>query len=213
MAQAVSIAASVLAPGIGSAVSSIAGQVAKSVMGGGSPLGMAGSIFDAFGSIFGQQRQQRPPVFCPPLPLPFSPGPGFPLNNPFGILQQNVGLLNQMLPNLQHALQCFGPGFGGRPGVFDGSPNTFTPAPAPSTGRTPDFSAAAFSAPDSLMAQAQDLLKEKIGPDGKPVPPSQADIFKAQQLMSQANLLAETLSTLLKKIFDIGGKALQNAAN
>jgi hypothetical protein len=207
MAQAVSIAASVLAPGIGSAVSSIVGQVAKSAIGGGGgPLGMAGSIFDAFQNIFGQQRQQRPPVFCPPLPLPFSPGPGFPLANPFGILQQSAGLLNQMLPQLQDAIQCFGGG-GGRGGIFDGTSNTFNPTPTSS--RRPDFSAEQFSAPDSLMAQAQDLLKP--GPNGEP--PSQQNIFKAQQLMSSANLLAETLSTLLKKIFDIGGKALQNAAN
>jgi hypothetical protein len=203
MAQAVSIAASVLAPGIGSAVSSIVGQVAKSAIGGGGgPLGMAGSIFDAFQNIFGQQRQQRPPVFCPPMPLPFSPGPGFPLANPFQVLQQSTGLLNQMLPQLQQAIECFG-GRGGRPGIFDGSSNTLA------QGRRPDFSPEQFSAPDSLMAQAQDLLKP--GPNGEP--PSQQNIFKAQQLMSSANLLAETLSTLLKKIFDIGGKALQNAAN
>src|SRR5262245_28104512 len=108
MAQAVSIAASVLAPGIGSAVSSIVGQVAKSAIGGGaSPLGMAGSIFDAFQNIFGQQRQQRPQAFCPPFPLPFSPVPGFPLNNPFGVLKDSLGMINQMVPTLQNAMNAF----------------------------------------------------------------------------------------------------------
>jgi len=182
MGKVAAIASNVLAPGVGSIVGSIVGDIGKSMLGGqANPLGMLGGLGDAFGKLFGQQKAQ-PQGFCPALPLPFSCGPNFPVN-PFNALQTTLGQMKQILPGLQDALGRLGGGTN-----FPGIVKT------PSAGSRSDFSGS-FGTPDSLNAQAQDLLKP--GPNGEP--PSQANILKAQQLMSAADMIFKTISKLLEQ--------------
>jgi hypothetical protein len=186
-----SVAGSVLAPVVGNVVGSIVGDIGKTLGGGpANPLNILGGIGDAFGALFGQQKAQ-PQSSCPALPLPFSLGPNFPIN-PFQALQGVLGSINQILPGLQGALGALG-GAASFPGFNIGSA-VGSAVSTPSAGTRTNFSGS-FGTPDSLNAQAQDLLKP--GPNGEP--PSQANILKAQQLMAAADMIFKTISKLLEQ--------------
>jgi hypothetical protein len=189
MGAIAAVASSVLAPAVGGVVSSIVGDIGKTLGAAGgqaSPLNVLGGIGDAFGKLFGEQ-QQSGPSFFPPVPLPFSASSSLPLLNPFGALQNSLGLVKTALPKVGDALGALG-------GVVGRATGGDTSAPTLQSH---------FGDPDSLMAQAQGLLQP--GPDGQV---SMANVAKAQQLMQTAQLIFQTLSKIMEMQFSAAEKAL-----
>jgi hypothetical protein len=154
------------------------------------PAQILGSIGNAFGSLFGQKPSL--PHMCHPQPLPFSPVPGFPLNNPFGVLKPAFPDISKLAPALENILN-----------IFQGRPGVQTPS-SPSTGGTSSTKSefGNFGRIDSLMDEAKALMNKEN--------PSQADLAKAQELMQRASLLGTALTNMMALFFQTQKSIAQN---
>ncbi len=215
MPPVAAIAGSLLSGPIGGVVSSIAGNIGGSLLGGvggaggqGGPLGGVGNIVNkalggiknAFGKLFGRKRKSRGFPSFPTMPLPFSPGAGGgfninTLNNPLGQLgnlSQALGPAGNILQQLAQKLGGSGSKGGLQVGIGGeaGKPPSF---PTPPTGQ--------FGGNiDAMMDQAETLMKsDKL-----------MDQIKGQTLMMKASNLFSLISKMIEMKSQMMRTAIQN---
>jgi hypothetical protein len=193
MGAAVGLVTKALAPSVGGLVGSIVGDIGSKVVSGAAggalggilnPFDIVKNIGTAFENIFGKKQPTRHQHTCPPLPLPFSPPPGFPLGNPVGVLKDVGATLESLVAQMQKLLS----------GQQGSAPSISRPSTsvASTGGGTAGAAVASGGKVDELMAEANRILKDPNA--------SESEKLRAQELMSQANNLFQFLSKIIQMV-------------